>query len=102
MKAFAVAENIAVIIEATVDRKVENLENRRPRIEHLKYNASIENYIDNILFVFREGHYNPQADSSELEVIVSRSNSGRCGTAAFNFKVDEVPVVLRVPKIKNK
>ena len=102
LKAFAFAENIAVIIEAAVDRKVENLENRRPRIEHLKYGKLIDKFIDNILFVYREGYYNSQADNSELEVIAAKNSSNRCGTAMLRFEVDEVPVVLCVPKIKNK
>jgi len=43
----------------------------------------VDKHADNILFVFREGYYDAAADGSVFEVIVAKSNRGRCGTAVL-------------------
>lgn len=102
LKAFAAAENIAVVVESAVVREVERTETRRPDKEHLKYSKTIDKYIDNLLFVYRKGYYFEDADASTFEVIVAESSSGKTGTAILGFEVDEIPTTLLVPRIKNR
>lgn len=102
LKKLAVEKNISIVVEAEVDRKVERLENRRPKIEHIKYSATIDKYADNIMIVYRDSYYNAQADKTIFEINIAKSSSGRCGTAILKFEIDEIQTTICLPRIKEQ
>ena len=99
LKAFAVAKDVAIVIETAVNKSVERLEDRHPDIEHIEHFATIEEYVDNVLIVYRDGYYNADADNSIFEVIVAKNKAGRLGTAVLKFEVVEVQMTVTTPKI---
>ena len=101
LKAFAVSENIAVVVEATVDWKLERLKNRRPMLEHVKYSSAFNKHADNILTIYRPAYYDGTADKSIFEVNVAKNSVGRLGTAVLKFEIDKVQMTVSVPKITN-
>ena len=102
LKAFAVAENIAVMVEAVADKNVERLENRRPMLEHIRYAAAVDKYADNVLIVFRPAYYDASADASLFEVNVIKSSTGRSGTVTLRFEISGIPGTACVPKITER
>ena len=89
LKAFAVAESIAVVVEAAADKKAERPDTCRPALEHIKYSAAVKKFADNILIVYREGYYDAAADKSVFEIITAKSSLGRLGTAMLKIEIND-------------
>ena len=85
LKAFAADEGVAVVVEIAIDKRVERSATHRPGFEHIKYSAAVEKFADNIFILYREGYYDAAADTSTLEINITKSSSGTLGTLAVKI-----------------
>jgi replicative DNA helicase len=90
-KAWAVKENIAIVILAQINRS--GAEEKRPRLHHLKDSGALEEVADVVLInyiPFRYGDKTYKGDPAgpeHLEIEIAKiKNYGRAGILAFNFK----------------
>jgi replicative DNA helicase len=69
-------------------RNVGNRGDKRPYCSDLSDSAQLEKYANKILLLYRESKYNPDADPSDLEIIVAKNRSGREGTVKCSFDME--------------
>jgi replicative DNA helicase len=88
LKMLTLDMNIPVIVLSQLNRKVENREDKRPRLADLRDSGSIEQDADMVLFLYRDEVYNPREDNPEkgiAEVIIGKNRNGPLGTIKLAF-----------------
>ena len=74
---------IPVIFGCNLPRALENRRNKRPCLNDLAEVKEIQNAADTILFLYREGYYNPHAKGDMTDVIIAKNNFGATATIAI-------------------
>ena len=78
--------NVAIIVTSQLSRKPEEREDKRPVITDFTNTASsISNYADKILFLYRDSYYKKENKSNITEIIVSKNENGKTGTAKLGW-----------------
>jgi replicative DNA helicase len=104
LKTLAKELNIPILALAQLSRKVEERDNKRPRLADLRESGSIEQDADVVLFLFREEYYHemnkpPESDCEaftqwlveaeklfgKAELILAKQRHGPTGTIALHF-----------------
>lgn len=87
LKTLAKALNVPVVALAQLNRGVEHRSgDKKPGLSDLRDSGSIEQDADQIMFMYRESYYNPQApDPTEVEVIVGKNRHGATGSVFMRF-----------------
>jgi replicative DNA helicase len=85
-KALAKELGIAIVLCCQLNRKVEEREDKRPRVSDLRESGSIEQDADAILLLYRPAHYFPGKDIHECDVIVGKQRQGPTGTVRVRFE----------------
>ena len=86
LKLLAKELNVAIIVTSQLSRKPEEREDKRPVITDFTNTASsISNYADKILFLYRDSYYNKENKSNITEIIVSKNENGKTGTAKLGW-----------------
>ncbi|MCC8191874.1 MAG: replicative DNA helicase [Ruminococcus sp.] len=81
LKLMAKEINVPVICLSQLARGPENRQDHRPMLADLRESGSIEQDADIVLFLYRDGYYNKEAENqSEAECIVSKNRHGETGT----------------------
>ena len=78
--------DIAVVVLSSLNRGPEFREDHRPMISDFRESGGIENEADVILGLYRDYHYNSQADPQDAEVIVLKQRNGPTGTVHLKFE----------------
>lgn len=72
---------------AQLNRLLENrsqAKDKRPRLSDLRESGSIEQDADNVLFIYREGYYDKEANN-EAEIIIGKQRNGPTCTVLVAF-----------------
>lgn len=81
LKLMAKELNVPVITLSQLNRGAEGRPDHRPVIADLRESGSIEQDADVILFLYREGYYNKEAENQSVsECIIAKNRHGETGT----------------------
>lgn len=72
--------NCAGVIQAQLNREVENRQDKRPRLSDLRESGAIEQEADVVVMIYRQGYYDPNYDQRESEFIIVKNREGETGT----------------------
>ncbi len=76
----AKATNMSTLLLAQLNRSISNRQDRRPVLSDLKDSGYIEQAADGILFAYREGSHNPDAENpNKAELHKAKSRNGSTG-----------------------
>ena len=77
LKAIAMELNIPMLVCSQLSRAATTRVDKRPILSDLRDSGSIEQDADVVMFIHREGYYNPEAEEKNIgEVIVAKQRNG--------------------------
>jgi replicative DNA helicase len=86
LKALALELNCPIIILSQIDRAIENLRNKRPRLSSLLGFGTIESIADKVLFIYRdEIYYQNSKQPGIAEIIIAKNRGGDTGHANLKW-----------------
>ncbi|MBQ3920420.1 MAG: replicative DNA helicase [Oscillospiraceae bacterium] len=86
IKLMAKELNIPVILLSQLSRAVESRTDKHPMLSDLRESGSIEQDADIVLFLYREGYYNPTTEDINLaECVVAKNRHGETGTVNLRW-----------------
>lgn len=81
LKAIALELKVPVLACAQLSRASTTRDNKRPALSDLRDSGSIEQDADVVMFIHREGYYNPECEEKNVgEIIVQKQRNGPLGT----------------------
>lgn len=79
--------DIPVIVACQLSRATESRVKCIPQLADLRESGSIEQDSDNVLMLWREGHYDPDCDHPDITTVFARKNrQGPVGEAELTFR----------------
>lgn len=91
LKGMARELEVPVICLAQLNRQAETDTGNRPKLRHLRESGAIEQDADIVLFIHRDGYFDPKAPQGEAEILLSKQRNGMLGTANLVW----LPEILR-------
>lgn len=86
LKALARELDVPVIALSQLSRAVEQTQDKKPNLSHLRESGSIEQDADIVSFIFREEYYNPESEKKGIaEVIIAKHRNGPVGSVELGF-----------------
>jgi replicative DNA helicase len=86
LKLMAKELNVPVLMLSQLSRSVESRSEKRPVLSDLRDSGSIEQDADIVMFLYREGYYNPDTPDPMLaECIVSKNRHGETGSVNLRW-----------------
>ncbi len=80
MKILAKDLNIPIIALSQLNRDVEKRDNKEPRLSDIRESGSIEQDADLVMFLSREGYYNPEVEQpNKTKCIFAKHRNGEVG-----------------------
>lgn len=76
--------NVPIIITSQLSNEAELRQDKRPILNDLRYNGSLTQDADVIIFLYRDDYYNKNIDNNEVEVIVAKNRYGNTKTIKLN------------------
>lgn len=88
LKALAREIGVPILVLAQLNRKVEESEDKKPRLSHLRESGSIEQDADIIMFLHREEYYKRDDPNlkGQTELIVAKHRNGPTGSIDLMFR----------------
>lgn len=78
-----------VILLAQVNRGPEGRQDKRPNMSDLAQCGGIEWVADNVVLLYRDSYYNPEAASDDYEMIIAKCRQGETGTARLAYNLHD-------------
>ena len=86
LKIMAKELNVPVIALSQLSRSPEKRDDKRPMLSDLRDSGSIEQDADIVMFLYRDGYYNQEAQyPNACECIVAKNRHGSTGTVKMNW-----------------
>ncbi len=86
MKILAKDLNIPVIALSQLNREVDKRDNKEPRLSDIRESGSIEQDADVIMFLSREGYYNPETEEpNKTKCIFAKHRNGEVGEEFLTY-----------------
>lgn len=86
LKLIARELNVPVIALSQLSRSVENRSPQIPQLADLRESGSIEQDADIVMFIYREGYYNPDTDRENItDLIIAKHRNGPVGHIELYF-----------------
>jgi replicative DNA helicase len=86
LKLLAMKLKITIIVLSQLSRKVEEQNNKRPMLSHLRDSGSIEQDSDCVWMLYRDDYYNPDSmNPRTMEVFVLKNRDGATGKTMLDF-----------------
>lgn len=78
--------DVAVLVLSQLNRSVESRGEKRPNLADIRDSGAIEQDAYAVMFVYREGYYKPEADQTDLEIIVGKHRGGPTGAVKMHYQ----------------
>lgn len=86
LKALARELDVPVLALSQLSRAVEQTQDKKPSLSHLRESGSLEQDADCVLFIHRPEYYDPETEDKGIaEVIVAKHRNGPTGTVELGF-----------------
>jgi len=86
LKALARELEVPVLALSQLSRAVEQTQDKRPTLSHLRESGALEQDSDVVMFIHRPEYYDPQTDAQGIaEIIVAKQRNGPIGTIKMVF-----------------
>ena len=86
LKIMAKELNVPVLCLSQLSRANESRQDKRPMLSDLRESGAIEQDADIVLFLYREGYYNPDTENPNLaECIIAKNRHGETGTVELQW-----------------
>ena len=77
---------VPVVCTSQVHRACEYRVDKRPILSDFRYYPTIESLSDQVLFLYRDGYYNPETSGLEhTECIIAKNTYGSLGTVELRW-----------------
>ena len=86
LKRLARELDVPILAVSQLSRNVEQRDDKHPQLSDLRESGSIEQDADIVMFLYREGYYNPETDDKNLSnLIVAKNRNGVTGSVKLFF-----------------
>ena len=86
LKALARELEVPVLALSQLSRAVEQTQEKRPNLSHLRESGALEQDSDVVLFIYRHDYYFPDSDRPNIaEIIVAKHRNGPTGVIELGF-----------------
>ncbi|HLG77546.1 MAG TPA: replicative DNA helicase [Ktedonobacteraceae bacterium] len=91
LKSLARELNIPVLALAQLSRAVEGRQSKVPQLSDLRESGSIENDADVVLFIYREGMYDPENLEAQhvADILIAKHRNGPVGAVRLGFEASQ-------------
>lgn len=90
LKNLARSLNIPVIALAQVNRASEQMADKRPTMASLSDSSEIEKEADQVILIYREGYYSPEAPQNIAELLIVKNRHGATGRAKVAWIAEQM------------
>ena len=86
LKALARELNVPIMALSQLSRAVEQTQDKRPALSHLRESGALEQDADLVMFIYREDYYNPESEKPGIaEIIIAKHRNGPTGSVELGF-----------------
>jgi replicative DNA helicase len=87
LKALARELDIPIIALSQLSRSVEQGQEKKPSLSHLRESGSLEQDADIVMFIYRDEYYNETSDKKgQAEIIIAKHRNGATGSVELCFR----------------
>lgn len=87
LKALARELNIPIIALSQLSRSVEQGQEKKPSLSHLRESGSLEQDADIVMFIYRDEYYNEDSEKKgQAEIIIAKHRNGATGSIDLSFR----------------
>lgn len=87
LKALARELDVPIIALSQLSRAVEQSQDKRPSLSHLRESGALEQDADIVMFIYRDEYYNPESEKIGIaEIIIAKHRNGPVGSVELSFR----------------
>lgn len=87
LKALARELDVPIISLSQLSRSVEQGQEKKPSLSHLRESGSLEQDADIVMFIYRDEYYNEESEKKgQAEIIIAKHRNGATGSVDLSFR----------------